>query len=267
MTDITFAGGTPFRVGTCLSKALSAFFGNLVAFNVMGLAIMVPGFILIALFFGAVFWSALSIGSAGQADVQGFDSTMIVSALATIFIFIILQYLLTGVVVYGALQHLRGQKPSVGAALTQGLRRAGPIAIVAIITTILTWIGLILVIVPGIIIYLMLCVAVPVLMVEGPSIGASLSRSRELTKGQRLRLFGLLLVGVVGSGIVVVAIGTVIGLVLPESDVGQIVGAVVELALQLFSTVFVAVLLAVAYHDLRVAKEGVSTAQTAAVFD
>jgi hypothetical protein len=42
---------------------------------------------------------------------------------------------------------------------------------------------------------------------------------------------------------------------------------VVTGVLQLFTTVFLAVVLAVMYHDLRVAKEGVSTAQLAAVFD
>ena len=51
------------------------------------------------------------------------------------------------------------------------------------------------------------------------------------------------------------------------SESFSVVGAIAHLLIQFFTTVFLAVVLAVAYHDLRVAKEGVSTAQLAAVFD
>ena len=267
MTDMT-AAGEPFRIGACLSKSLSTFFANFISFNILGLIIMVPGVILLLLLFGGTFFALMAYDPATSAAPPDLGGTFATAFFGAFVIMIVLQYLLTGTVVYGTLQYLDGQKSSIFSSLAQGLRRIFPIVIVAIITTILVWIGLILLIVPGVIVALMLCVAIPVLMVEGPGIIASLSRSRALTKGSRWRLLGLFLIALIATTVVTMVISLVAGLVLMLlGDLGATVSTVVDLALQLFTTVFLAVVLAVTYHDLRVAKEGVSTAQLAAVFD
>jgi uncharacterized membrane protein len=173
-----------------------------------------------------------------------------------------LQYFLTAVIVFGALRYLQGNRAGILACLGQGFHRLPAIFGIAVLTTILVMIGMILVIVPGIIIALMICLAIPVLMVENPGITGSLKRSRALTKGYRWHLFGLFLLAFVITTIVNVVGPMPFNMVLPE-----VVGLVVSALIQLFTTVFLAVLLAVTYHDLRVAKEGVSTAQIAAVFD
>ncbi len=267
MTDTTMAGHQ-FQIGTCLKRALSTFFANFVSFNVLGLIVMVPGVLLIFLLFGSTYMSLISYDPATGAPPPEIGPGFAITILGSFVIMMAMQYLLTGAVVYGTVQHLHGQKPSMTASLMQALRRILPIILVAIITTILVWIGTILLIVPGIIVALMLCVAIPVVMVEGPGVLASLSRSRALTKGSRWRLLGLLLIAFIGTALVTMIISMVVGLVMVFfGTVGATVSTIVDLALQLFTTVFLAVLLAVAYHDLRVAKEGVSTAQLAAVFD
>ncbi len=264
----TSVSGEGFRVGACLSRSLSTFFANFISFNVLGFIIMVPGVVLVVLLFGGTFLALMAYDPTTSAAPPDIDGSFAIAFLGSIVVMLAMQYLLTGVVVYGTLQYLDGQKPSVFAALAQGLRRFIPIIIIALITTILVWIGMVLLIIPGIIVALMLCVAIPVVMVEGPGIFSSLSRSRALTKGSRWRLLGLFLVAVIGTFLVTTVISVVLSLVLQFlGETGAIVSTVIDVGLQLFITVFLAVVLAVAYHDLRVAKEGVSTAQLAAVFD
>jgi len=192
---------------------------------------------------------------------------IITTVFGILFIMIAWQYLVTGAVVYSVVQYLNGDKSSPFASLAQMLRRFVPVVLVAIISTILVWIGMMLLIVPGIIVALMLCVAIPVVMAEGPGVMASLSRSRELTKGARWKLLGLFLVAGIGITIVSELLSFIVELAVPLSETGAIIQFAVEMVLQVIFTVFMAVVLAVTYHDLRVAKEGVSASQIAAVFD
>jgi hypothetical protein len=104
-------------------------------------------------------------------------------------------------------------------------------------------------------------------MAEGTGIRASLSRSRVLTKGSRWKLLGLFLVAAIGVTIVSELISFIVELAVPLSETGAIIQIVVGIALQVITTVFMAVVLAVTYHDLRVSKEGASTTQIASVFD
>lgn len=266
MTDTTVAR-EGFRVGACFSRSLSVFFGNFISFSLLGLAVVVPGILLIIAVFGAAFVELMTYDPALGGPPPDF-SGMHFGLLGVAWLLMLsLQYLLTAVIVFGALRYLQGNKASFLACLMQGLRRIVPIIIIAVITTLLVGIGMILLIVPGIIIALMICLAIPVLMVENPGTLASLSRSRELTKGSRWRLFGLLLLAFIVTSIIGFVVPLPFDLLLPLEGPLSFLGTVVGIAVQVFITVFFAVLLGVAYHDLRVAKEGVSTEQLAAVFD
>jgi uncharacterized membrane protein len=89
---------------------------------------------------------------------------------------------------------------------------------------------------------------------------ASLSRSAALTKGNRWRIFGLmLLVFLISGGIALAArpMQTHLG------TVGVIIAYVATGVAEAFkNTVY-----AVQFYDLRVAKEGIGTERIAAVFD
>ena len=262
----TVAGGTAFSIGGCLKRALSTFFANFIPFNLLGLVVIVPGFLVIFLAFGAVFASIFLAGQ-GNGGAPDFGALHFGTLGLVWVLALTLQYFLTAVIVYGALRYLQGNTAGFLACLMHGLRRIGPILVIAVISTVLISVGMILLIVPGIIIALMICLAIPVLMVESPGMLASLSRSRALTKGYRWHLLGLFLVAGIGSAVATFVVSLPFDLLLPQDGAIAIVGVVVKSAIQLFTTVFLAVVLAVAYHDLRVAKEGVSTAQIAAVFD
>ena len=117
-----------------------------------------------------------------------------------------------------------------------------------------------LLILPGIWLYVAWAFAMPALLVEGLRGRKALGRSFQLVKGRWWRTFGVIVVGFILASIVstlvqgVFLIGIVVGedndaLVLVLSALAGIVGLAV-------STPFQAALLTVVYFDLRVRKEG-----------
>ena len=255
------SAGQSFSIGASLSRALSTFLANFISFNLLGFTVMVPGLGLVVLLFGAVFAGFfIGLDNIG-APPSGFGALHFIVFAAIWIVAVTLQYFLTGIIVYGALRYLEGEKAGYAACLGRGFRRIVPIIAVAVISTVLIAIGFFLIVVPGIIIAVMICLAVPALMAENPGILASLKRSRELTKGYRWHLFGIFLIAMLATTAINIVVPLPFELV--SGDLATFVSAVI----QLFTTVFLAVLLAVIYHDLRVAKEGVSSQQIAAVFD
>ena len=115
----------------------------------------------------------------------------------------------------------------------------------------LVLLGFVALILPGIVILLMLCVALPACILEDLSPIAALKRSRELTRGNRWRLLGLVLL----NGLILIGVGVVVSLPLglastlpgPAGGVFSIISSAVEG----FVGVFIAVLYTHAFLDLR----------------
>ncbi|MER9768691.1 hypothetical protein NKJ09_21800 [Mesorhizobium sp. M0189] len=114
--------------------------------------------------------------------------------------------------------------------------------------------------VPGIILWLGWCVAVPVLIQERLGVFGSMSRSRVLTKGNRWPLFGLFLILMVIAMViqwVMLAVIVMFG------------GIIADVAAALVSTVLSMVLsvaTAVSYVELRQVKEGTSVEELSQIF-
>ena len=179
-----------------------------------------------------------------------------------LFLAVVLSMLSQAVVVYGAFQDMRGRPVNLTELLQVGLNRFFPIVGLAIAMSVLIVLGFILLIIPGLYLLTMWFVATPACVVEqlGPS--DSMRRSAELTRGYRWKMFGLMLVLLVISAVVTPLIDSTL------EDMGG--GAVPLIAGLIWNGVwgaFYAIAAVVSYHDLRVAKEGVNTAQIAAVFD
>jgi hypothetical protein len=209
------------------------------------------------------------------------------------------------IVLYGAFQDMRGRPVSLADCLKVGLRRFFPLIGLAICVGIamfaylaflalamaamiqalqsslvmLTFLLVIVMMVPLLILFLMWFVATPVCVVERLGPFRSLGRSRALTKGHRWKIFGLILVTLIPAMIVAGVITVVmaklgIGVSLRIGIFFDLNKAMNTVAAQIVSliwtatwTAFYAILVVVAYHDLRVAKEGVDTEQIAAVFE
>ena len=127
-----------------------------------------------------------------------------------------------------------------------------------------------LLIIPIAMLYLAWSMAIPACVVERAGPFRSLARSRALTKGHRWKILGLLLVTVLGGVIIGAIVGATSGAILALIGAGGLRSALSTAIGLIWEAVWLAsfaVLTVVTYHDLRVAKEGVSTDQIAAVFE
>jgi MFS family permease len=166
------------------------------------------------------------------------------------------------IVLYGTFQDMRGKSMSFGEAIIKGFARFFPIIGLAICTLIAVGTGLMLLVIPGIIFGLMFYVALPACVVERLGPIASMKRSIALTKGHRWKIFGILILIGLLSGIGGAVIATILTMV--GGAKAMLIGRFVWQAIM---GAFGAVVVAVIYHDLRAAREGIDVERMAAIFD
>jgi hypothetical protein len=262
MTDASLPGGRfiegDFRLGQVFSRSWSVFSGNFLTF------IMVTGV--------ASLPSLLIPHPAPGTDANPFQTLSL--TLVGALLMIVLGTLSQAIVLYGAFQVMRGRPVDLAESARIGLRRFFPIVGIAISVTVLVFLASLLLVVPGMILYAMWFVATPACVVEQLGPFRSMGRSRELTKGHRWKIFGLQLLILVPALIIGAIVGAVIlsvlgpgGFLAIATALGSTLGQVVNLIWSAIWTAFLAIVIVVTYHDLRVAKEGVDTDQIAAVFE
>ena len=165
------------------------------------------------------------------------------------------------VVIHATFQDMRGGSIRSVESLNVILRGLWPLIGLAL-ASLLTLLGLMLIIVPGLILWTLWFVALPACIVERIGPWTSLRRSRELTRGHRWKVLGLA---------VLLMIGTFVGSWVIESWVtaatNHIVGVASELMWNGVWTAFTGITTIVTYRDLRLAKEGTDIEQIAGVFD
>ena len=161
---------------------------------------------------------------------------------------------------------LTGRRPLLGECLRDAFRFVLPVLGMTILMTLGAMLGFLLLIVPGIILWLMWSVSVPALVEERRGVIASMRRSAELTRGYKWPIFGLLvIVAIAGS-----MLGGVLGILNllaggPQSPLWLLRVVVAGLA-QTVSSMISATTVAVIYVDLREAKEGTMPSTLAAIF-
>jgi hypothetical protein len=243
-TTPRFAQGE-FRIGSVISRSWSVLSRNFLIFFVVMAVAYLPTLLLT---------KAITDVEKGTGDV--------VATFFGVFLMLILSVVSQAVIVYAAFQDMRGQPVRLGESIGIALERFVPIIILAIVSAILMGLGMAALIVPGVILFTMWFVATPVCVVEKLGPLASLKRSAQLTKGHRWKILGLMLLMVLIS-IVVAGLTTVFIAV----TAGPLVTAIAELLWNAVWYAFYAISVVVAYHDLRVVKEGIGIDQIAAVFD
>jgi hypothetical protein len=249
MSDVSIDGSptaAPFRVGAVLSKAFAVFSRQLGKFLLLTFVPLIP--VLVSTFLRP---SELQGGlPAANAALYG--------ALIGILTFV-LQIAAQATTLYGAFQQMAGHSFTISQSLGIGFGRTLPVIVVALCSGLATMLAAILLLVPGLIVACMLYVAVPACVIEKLGVTASLNRSAALTKGHRWQIFGLL--------VLVTVIGGIVPLVLAQLGGDGVLTGVLNFAWLVVATSFGAVLVAVIYHDLRVAKEGIDIDNLANVFD
>jgi len=252
--DSLGGGAVRFNIGQVISTSIAVFLRNLVPFTVITVIVGIP-YILVSLLGGGGI-DAAEIERTGQLP-SGFWGM----AAITMLIFILTYALTQSALIYGTVQDLRGQRASFGDCLSRGLSALPRVMIAALLASIAVAIGSMLLLIPGLILLVMWWVMVPAIVVEGADVGGSFGRSRDLTRGHRWGIFGILVLVAIAQWVVSFVIG-LLGLAL-----GGAVLAIVNLAVMLIFTAFACVLSAVGYYYLRAEKEGIFIDDIARVFD
>jgi hypothetical protein len=132
---------------------------------------------------------------------------------------------------------------TVGEVLGSISSRLWPLLLLGVVTSILIAIGFVFFIIPGIILALMWFVAVPVLVAEDKGVFASMSRSSELTKGNRWRLIWLFIIIYVLLFIIAFIVG-LLGAITP------ILGVIGGVLIAIVAYPYLAIIIAVTYYEL-----------------
>lgn len=253
-----------FSVGGVIQRTFSTWWKHVVVFSVLTLAASVP-IVLLALLADTPV-QGLTAPNPNPLDPAAGAPPALPAGFWYAYLGTMLLFLVeVGAITHGVINHLAGKRVSLGAMVGAGLRRAVPLLVVGVLSYLIVLLGMVLLVVPGVIFACALAVAIPAVVVERPGVLGAIKRSFALTKGKRLAVFAIFLVLMV----VVLAVNLFASFVLPAltAAVSPMIGTVVGFVVNAVFGSFLWVAPAVVYHDLRVAKEGVATAQLAAVFE
>ncbi len=152
-----------------------------------------------------------------------------------------------------------GDDPDWRESLRFGLSRIWPVLALSFVTSLLTGFGLIFCLVGAMVPYTFFSVAMPVLLVEGQGVFASIRRSCALVRGTAWRVLGIVLLGYLLAAAFQAAIGAPVA-ALVFAGVSPVARQVGTAFFSIISTVLVTPFTAAygmaLYVDLRVRKEG-----------
>lgn len=254
-----------FGAGRVIAHTFSSWWRHVVVFSLLTLVADLPIFLVSLLSRtgvpGVTAPSLNPFDRAAAASPPAMPSGIWLAYLVSMLLFLVE----AGAITRGVIDSLAGKRVSLGAMIGTGFRRALPLLVVGLLTYLMISLGLVLLIVPGVLVACALAVAIPAVVVERPGILGAIKRSFALTKGKRFAIFVAFLVII----LVMFGVTAFAGILLPllTRSFAPMLGTVLGLAINVvFGTLFW-VAPGVVYHDLRVAKEGMETAQLAAVFE
>lgn len=151
----------------------------------------------IALLFGALPWILIIYGVA-SVGVEGFaalgTTATIAAALFSVGLFVLLSMITQGALVRATVAHSEGRKASLAESAMAGLAVVIPLFLLGLLSALGLLLGLLLLVVPGIILYVIWSVAAPALVEERLGPIQALRRSHYLTRGSRWKIFALMVI-------------------------------------------------------------------------
>lgn len=219
----------------------------------------IVAYVMVPITFLEVWASQLLVGNISTA-IPTSDAFGQLITLTLVFVavqFLIVQPFLVAAVARAAADVYLGEPVSIGGTYRYALGRLPAILWITILTTIVTLLGLVLLIIPGIIAIVRLTFAPVALVVEGHRGSAALRRSWRLTKGFFWRTVGALVL----SGLIAAIVSGILGI--PGEMVVQAMGpdawpisALVSVLATVLVTPFGMLVVVLLYFDLRIRKEG-----------
>lgn len=240
-----------FLIGSVISRSFSTIWRRPGIFLGLPLVLMVLLGLIVGLLISTADWSLDSPNMAGN----------VMLVLAAIYVFGIL---VQGAIAYAVYQTLCENEVTLWQSLGKALPRVPVLVFVCILTGFCITVGFMLLIIPGLFLLTAWSVAVQACVVERASLLTSIKRSETLTKGNRLKILGLIiLVTVFGWIIGDSGLTVLLGAFINSPVVSIICYTLVKLLVMAFSSVMYAIV----YFDLRTIDEGVSLEHLSHVFD
>ena len=233
-----------FSAGSVLRSGFSIYFRNLPLFALLTAIAFAP--------YGAYqLWSPLEALSLSNLFADG-------------LLVLICGTLVQGGLTYGVVTSLRGNADvDLRTMFIRSLGILPRVLLLSLVASLIIFAGTVLLIIPGIILALVLYVAVPVSVMEGGGVVKALKRSSDLTDGYKGQLFLISFAIIVP----VTILNFVLGFTMTRGFDPMFVLILQFVISQFLLAGFVAACAAVAYHDLRILKDGVDTESIAGAFE
>lgn len=249
-----------YEIASVLSRATQAIGANLPLFAGLSLVLSaIPAFLF-------SFWQLESV----QIDVPGeplgaFQPWMVARLAIGWLISLVAGAVLQAALTRATVQHLSGERPDFARCLTVGLRLFLPLVAISFIYAIGLFFGFLLLIVPGIILAMMWAVTVPAYVQERIGIFEAFTRSGELTRGARWRIFLTFLVLIFGLWLLSIPVGLFTA-GLGSASASIPLAAAITAVTNAIGTMVMTAVQASIYVELREVKEGVAPADLEAIF-
>lgn len=249
-------------VGDILDRGLKLLFARLPAFYLIDLLVMSP---LIA--YQIVV--PIAIHSAALPAQQEMSYTA-GSAVGAMLLAILLSPLVTGAVLYITMQEFVGRRATAGQALGFALGRLVSLVLTSLLVGLIVALGSMACLAPGIYFAVAYSFIGQVVVLEGLSGGAAMSRSSELISGYWWRVFGVVFLIDIGGALTQVVVLIGLQVVLPAEQViptangervdfnvtNHVIQTLISQLVSVVFSTFQAVCTTLLYLDLRIRKEG-----------
>ena len=285
MTDHIGARGPEFRVGSVIGRAIAVYFGNFVPILIISVIAYLPLIVLSVLFAA----SAPNFDAMAQGQVP-MDAVAIVGVVLFVVAAVVGWNWLSAGVTYGVIAAMRQGRINLSEALGTSLRAVLPLiglgAIAILIFALLMLLnfipiaGTIAFFVLGVFLVVRWWVVIPAIVVERLGPIAGLGRASALSKGNFWKILAVVVLWGVAAMIVAMVVqfamlaiaGVPLDLQGTESLAHEAASGnwLVEIVSGVINMILVglgASVVAVGYHDLRIAREGGDTEQIARAFD
>ena len=218
----------------------------------------IVAFVLVPVTFAQFWVTQMMLGPAGA--VPSNEAAIQLLAVGGIFFavqFLIVQPFLVAAVARAASDAYLGEPVGIGRTYRYALSRLPAILWITVLTSVLTIIGFILLIIPGIIAFVRLALAPPVLVVEDVRGTKAVGRSWRLTSGNFWRLLALLILStlIATVGVLIITIPTEV-VALMVGPAGWPISALGSTLATVLITPFSMLIIVLFYFDMRIRKEG-----------
>lgn len=267
-TSINGASDRSVSIGRIFSRAFGTMGSNPV--TVFGISLVfsaLPG-VVINLVSQRLGYVPQNLATGVITPVLYYTIAAVVSVLSIAFVM-----LAQGALVRATAAHSEGREASFAESAMTGLRVIVPLFVLGLLLAIGVGFGFLLLIVPGVILYLMWAVAAPALVEEKTGILGSFGRSSYLTKGARWKVLGLGLIMVViywifsaVVGVLMLSIYGLNGLAAVAQQGFPIGFLLVSAVLSTIVTAIVATIQTSLYIELRDWKDGPATEALTEIF-